>query len=57
MPSKYIHLDERLKPCCVQEKIFTYTGKNKFEKDKVHPSETIIVTNIVGLSCIHMQWS
>ena len=49
---KYIrqvhNLEERLKKRYANDKIFTYTGKNKFKKDRVYPGEIIIATNIAG---------
>jgi ankyrin repeat protein/preprotein translocase subunit SecA len=49
---KYIrqvhNLEERLQRHYARDKIFTYTGKGKFAKNKVYPGEIIIATNIAG---------
>jgi len=49
---KYIRqvhaLEARLQQRYTRDKIFTYTGKKKFKKDKVYPGEIIIATNIAG---------
>ena len=49
---KYIRqvhaLEARLQERYAKDKIFTYTGKKKLEKDKVYPGEIIIATNIAG---------
>ena len=46
---KQVHaLQERLQRNYARDKIFTYTGKKKFAKEKVYPGEIIIATNIAG---------
>jgi ankyrin repeat protein/preprotein translocase subunit SecA len=49
---KYIrqahNLEERLQKHYARDKIFAYTGKGKFVKNKVYPGEIIIATNIAG---------
>ena len=49
---KYIRqvhdLRERLQQRYTRDKIFTYTGKEQFTKDRVYPGEIVIATNIAG---------
>jgi ankyrin repeat protein len=41
-------LEERLSQHYSRSKIFSYTGKNRFTKEKVYPGEIVIATNIAG---------